>query len=296
MSSGRKARAGGLRRPPRGYYQGAMAVLDAVLAGRVTPQAGYLWQVIRAYSFYEGCCTMTDVELGRHMGGMTGRQVVNLRAGLRAAGLLQETLGPAGSNERRLVALPVQPSGRQPGGVGIDMKSSSHEIHFMSIGQEEEEELINALKPDLLKPPPPLPGKRARAAVGRKCISGQTDFTSNQVRVNSAAHLSGAGQSSAAGQALAQYMIAHGVFPRIAAELAPSFLARQDLADAKTEVLAWWFSVTEGEEIRASRTATTSACARDSSCVCARPSRGASARRCARWARRWTPGASTRRR
>jgi hypothetical protein len=75
MSSGRKARADGLRRPPRGYYQGALGVLDAVRESRITLQAGCLWQVIQAYSFYDGCCTMTDVELGRHLGGMQRQQV-----------------------------------------------------------------------------------------------------------------------------------------------------------------------------------------------------------------------------
>lgn len=65
------------------------------------------------------------------------------------------------------------------------------------------------------------------------------DLASNRVTVKASAV-----------QTLAKYLIGRGVFPRIAAELAPQFLARQDLADAKAEVMAWWFSVTEGETIQ----------------------------------------------
>jgi hypothetical protein len=253
MSSGRKARAGGLRRPPRGYYQGALGVLDAVRDSRIPLQAGYLWQVIQAYSFYDGFCAMTDVALGRELGGMQRQQVARLRAGLRAAGLLEEVVGPPGSNERRLIALWGQapdPAARRAS-PGIDVPSNRRLLQLTSIEEEEEEELINALKPGLLKPPPPLPDRRARGAIEVRCKVRQSASTSLPATVNSTSeHSSDNEHCSASEQELAQYLITHGVFPRIAAELAPKFLARQDLADAKAEVLAWWFSVTEGEEIR----------------------------------------------
>jgi hypothetical protein len=244
MPRGRKPRASQIHTPPCGFYRSYMGILDAVREGRVSPQAGHLWQIIQAHSFGEGFCAMTDVELGRHMGGMTRQQVANLRASLRAAGLLKEVTGPPGSNERRLVSLC---GSEGPTGSGIDAVAISRQSH-LTPNDQEEEELINLSEQDEITTPLP-PNIRVRVVTmtprardgvfDAEGVSRQTELTPNRFTVNTAAV-----------QALAQYMIARGVFPRIAAELAPKFLARQELADAKAEVMAWWFSVTEGEDIR----------------------------------------------
>ena len=152
-------------------------------------------------------------------------------------------MGPPGSNERRLVPLP---------GPGFEANCISRQIHLTSKGQEEEE-LINHREQNQVELPPPpdirnykiTGGSRARdggyrgEGIEANAISRQADLASNRVTVNAPAV-----------QTLAKYLIGRGVFPRIAAELAPQFLARQDLADAKAEVMAWWFSVTEGETIQ----------------------------------------------
>jgi hypothetical protein len=243
MPRGRKPRASQIHRPPCGFYRSFMGVLDAVKEGLITPVAAHLWQVIQAHSLQEGFCGMTDLDLGQHMGGMTRQQVANLRASLRAAGLLLEQVGSPGSNERRLLPLP---------GPGFEANGISRQSHLTSKAQEEEE-LINHREQNQVELPPPpdirntkiTGGSRAHdggyrgEGIEANAISRQADLASNRVTVNASAV-----------QTLAKYLIGRGVFPRIAAELAPQFLARQDLADAKAEVMAWWFSVTEGETIQ----------------------------------------------
>ncbi len=122
MPHGRKPRVATATLPPKRYYVSHLAPLEAVRDGRVTPPTAQLWAIIRAHAWQDGRCDLTDRELGVWLGGLSERQVLNLRSMLEDAGLLQMLKGAPGSNARWLVPLP-----------GIEVKPISGESHLSLI-------------------------------------------------------------------------------------------------------------------------------------------------------------------
>jgi len=89
--------------PAGPYYLGSRAMLEAVRAGRITPSAALLLDIICAQAGPEGYCALSDRELGEWLGGMSRRQVIKLRAMLVAAGLLEERRDEQDGRRRRLM-------------------------------------------------------------------------------------------------------------------------------------------------------------------------------------------------
>ena len=143
MPRGRKPRQITVTLPPR-YYVSPLAALEAVRRGRISPTAAYLWDVIQAHAWQAGRCDLPDRELSAWLGGMSERQVINLRAMLVAAGLLREVTDAQG---RWLIPLP-----------GIDLQSISGEMDFSRND---------------------VPAEAGRGGIDLQSISGEMDFSRN---------------------------------------------------------------------------------------------------------------------
>ena len=211
---GRKVRVATTTLPPKDYYLSHPAPLVAVREGRVSLSAAHLWAVIRGHAWQDGRCDLSDRELCAWMGGLTERQIRNLRSELAAAGLLATGSGEHGV--RWLTALPWD-----------DRKYISGEMYFPGNGPVKEEEVnINTNTP----PPPPIfPGH----------FPGNV-FPPNCDAVTDAVVLAG-------------FLVDHGAFPSVAATLAGDLLARMPLGEAQAYCLGHLTAIEQSADARYGR-------------------------------------------
>lgn len=263
MPRGRQPRVVTATLPPKGYYISHLAPLVALREGRVTPAAVCLWSVMRAHAWQDGGCDLTDQDLGAAMGGMSARQISNLRAMLVEAGLLViQSRGLGGA--RRLVPQPV-----------IEAQSISGEIYFTRNALPEEEEVKRVKINTNTDPPPPKTRVNSQGDITQdarvndqggpggiemQCISPEIHFTGNGLPVNSGA--AGDGAAAPAGpapapaspvQALAAFLVEQGAFPPVAAGLAPVLLARLALDAAQVYALALLTAIESSADVRQRR-------------------------------------------
>ncbi len=200
--------------PPKEYYTSHLAPLVAARERRVSPSAVHLWAVLRAHAWRDGRCDLSDGELAAWLGGLGLRHIYNLRTELAAAGLLATSRTEDGV--RWLAPLPSEEGGRGNGG------NVFPEIHFMETEPLKEEEVnINTIPPPPPLPPPP-PG----------------DFTGNGLPPNAA---------------LARFLVEHGAFPGVAAELAGVLLARMARDEAEVYSLALLRAAEDSGDARSGR-------------------------------------------
>lgn len=255
MPRGRQPRVVTATLPPKGYYISHLAPLVVLREGRVTPAAVCLWQVMRAYAWQDGGCDLTDQDLGAAMGGMSARQISNLRTMLVEAGLLViQNRTPGGA--RRLVPQPV-----------IEAQAISGEIYFTRNALPEEEEVKRVKINTNTDPPPPaargvsvsditqdarVNDQGGPGGIELQCISPEIHFTGNGVPVNSGAVGGGVAPASPA-QALAAFLVEQGAFPPVAAGLAPVLLARLAPDAAQVYALALLTAIESSADVRQRR-------------------------------------------
>jgi len=199
--------------PPKDHFTSHLAPLLATREHLVSPSAAHLWAVLRAHAWRDGRCDLSDQELAAWMGGLGLRHIYNLRTELAAAGLLATSRTEEGV--RWLAPLPSEERGRGNSG------NVFPEIHFMETGTLKEEEVnINTIPP-----PPPLPPPPG-------------DFTGNGLP---------------AVEALARFLVEHGAFPGVAAELAGVLLARMARDEAEVYSLALLRAAEDSGDARSGR-------------------------------------------
>ena len=235
MPRGRPPRVVTATLPPKGYYVSHLAPLAAVRTGRISPAAAHLWTVLRAHAWQDGRCDLTDEELGGWLGGLSVRQISNLRAALVAAGLLVILNGGPGG-ARWLVPQPA-----------IELQSISGEMYFTRNAPLEEEE-VKLVKINPNTPPPPEVRVNNPGRIDRQSISPEIHFTGNGLPVNAG----GAGPVSEAAR-LAAFLVEQGAFPAVAAGLAQGLLARRPLAAAQVHALAHLTAIEHSADVRQRR-------------------------------------------
>ncbi len=226
MPRGRRPRVATATLPPKGYYAGHLAPLIAVREGRVSPAAGHLWSVIRAYAWQDGRCDLTDRELAVWMGGLGVRQIRNLRVELSEAGLLMTEGGERGA-ARWLAPQPA-----------MEGKPVSGEIDFTRNAPLKEEE-VNAIELDYHPPPPPGDQFPPNVLPVKRCAPGEAAAGPPQ------------GEGDAA--VLAAFLAGHGAFPPVAAGLAQDLLSRMALAEAQAHSLALLRTIEADPDVRLGR-------------------------------------------
>lgn len=144
-----RARVATVTLPPKGHFTSHLAPLLAVQEHRVSRPAAHLWTVLRAHSWRDGRCDLSDQDLAAWLGGLSTRTIYNLRAELVAAGLLASVRAEDGV--RWLAPLPFEERKRRNRGTVFP------EIQFIGNERPKEEEVnINTIPPPPpLTPPPP---------------------------------------------------------------------------------------------------------------------------------------------
>ena len=220
MTRGRKARVATVTLPPKDHFTSHLAPLLATREHLVSPSAAHLWAVLRAHAWRDGRCDLSDLELSAWMGGLALRHVYNLRTELAEAGLM--AISRAEDGVRWLTPLPPEEGECSDSGNLFHRKCISPEIHFSGNDPVKEEEVNNINIP----PPPPLPPPPPG------------DFTGNELPPHAA---------------LARFLVGHGAFPGVAAELAEVLLARMARGEAEVYSLALLRAAEDSRDARSGR-------------------------------------------
>lgn len=291
MPRGRKKRVLQCHPPPKGYYTVDWVVNDLVSLNALSGPGLSLWLHLKGLAWERGECDPTDERLTELMGGVTAEMVRITRRELRGKHLLIEYQKPA-SAVRWLIPLPVLSGlrGSLPAGIIeavaaaeaqlrqmlAQLRTPQAEPHPGSNGNSPQVEFGAksicpklALKEEEGKYPGevylPAPPERVNAiargngegGAGGGRIHPKPDLGLIQFGANSAGGEIVAAATDAAATPeraeLTGFLVEHGVFASVAANLVEWMLAHKTVAEAKVYALAHLRAVQAGENPRGQR-------------------------------------------
>jgi len=290
MPRGRKKRVLQCHPPPKGYYTVDWVINDLVSLNALSGPGLSLWLHLKGLAWERGECDPTDERLAELMGGVTTEMVRITRRELRGLHLLLEYRKPAAS-ARWLIPLPVLAGlrGSLPAEIIEEvtlgeaqlrqalaqLRTPKAEPHPGSNGNSPQVQFgANSISPKLAlkeeegKYPgefylPPLErtnaiarGNGERGAGGGRIYPKQ-DLGLIQLGANSAGgEIAAAAANTDADTERAEltaFLVEHGIFASVAANLVEWMLAHKTVAEAKVYALAHLRAVREGENPRGQR-------------------------------------------